>query len=127
MRKAFLIVTASVAIAATSLAGSALAQNRGDRADRTAPTDNQIVAQEDARVAHIKADLRLTPEQEKNWSVLESALHDIGKNRADRQARDNRALASNGLRGVLALEVPMSRWSTTVRQRGSGPDPKNEF
>jgi hypothetical protein len=36
------------------------------------------------RTARIKADLRLTPEQEKNWPGLESALRDIGKNRADR-------------------------------------------
>ena len=38
----------------------------------------------DARTARVKADLRLTPEQEKNWPGLASALHDIGKNRADR-------------------------------------------
>jgi len=36
------------------------------------------------RAPRIKADLRLTPEQEKNWPGLESALHDIGKARADR-------------------------------------------
>jgi hypothetical protein len=33
----------------------------------------------DARVARIKADLRLTPEQEQTWSGFESAVHDIGK------------------------------------------------
>jgi hypothetical protein len=34
--------------------------------------------------ARIKADLRLTVDQEKNWPGFESALRDIGKTRADR-------------------------------------------
>jgi hypothetical protein len=38
-----------------------------------------------ARIARIKADLRLTPEQEKNWGGFESAMRDIGKTTADRQ------------------------------------------
>ena len=32
-----------------------------------------------------EADLRLTPEQEKNWSEFETALRDIGKKDADRE------------------------------------------
>jgi LTXXQ motif family protein len=32
-----------------------------------------------------KADLRLTPEQEKNWAGFESAMNDMGKRDADRQ------------------------------------------
>jgi LTXXQ motif family protein len=84
MKKIYLFVAAAALIAGSAFTGSAIAQNRGDRADRAALTANQIVAQADARTARIKADLRLTPEQEKNWSGLESALHDIGKNQADR-------------------------------------------
>jgi hypothetical protein len=37
------------------------------------------------RTANIKAKLRLTPEQEKNWPGFESAMSDIGKTSADRQ------------------------------------------
>jgi LTXXQ motif family protein len=83
MKKVLRIVAAAL-IAGSAFTGSATAQNRGDRADRPAPTANQIVAQADAHTARIKADLRLTPEQEKNWPGFESALHDIGNNRADR-------------------------------------------
>jgi hypothetical protein len=74
-------------LAASACADPALAQNRdrGTRADRGTLTANQIVAQEDARTARIKADLRLTAEQEKNWPGLETALRDVGKTRADRQ------------------------------------------
>ena len=84
MKKILLTVATAVLIAGSAFTGSALAQNRGDRPDRSALTANQIVAQVDAGTARIKADLRLTPEQEKNWPDLASALHDIGKNRADR-------------------------------------------
>jgi hypothetical protein len=45
----------------------------------------------------------------------------------NRQARDDRALASNGLRGVLAMEVSLSRRPTTDRQRRARPYPENQF
>ncbi|MGA7426058.1 MAG: hypothetical protein WBX07_05590, partial [Rhodoplanes sp.] len=75
---------AAALIVGAAFTGSASARDRGDRSDRAALTANQIAAEMDARSARIKADLRLTPEQEKNWPGLESALRDIGKNRADR-------------------------------------------
>lgn len=56
-----------------------------DRSDRTELTANQITNKFAARTARIKADLRLTPEQEKNWPGLESAMKDLGKSNADRQ------------------------------------------
>jgi LTXXQ motif family protein len=86
MKKIQLIAVVAM-FAASAFADSALAQNRdrGARADRGALTAGQIVAQEDARTARIKADLRLTAEQEKNWPGLETALRDIGKTRAERQ------------------------------------------
>ena len=37
-----------------------------------------------ARIAALKAGLRLTPAQEKNWSALETALRDVAKDRAAR-------------------------------------------
>jgi LTXXQ motif family protein len=46
--------------------------------EQTGPTDNQIVNDVDARIAWLKAELRLTPDQEKNWSSLQTALHDYG-------------------------------------------------
>jgi hypothetical protein len=79
-----LLLAAAALIAGASLTGSAAARDR-DRPDRAALTVNQIVAQEDVRIARIKADLRLTSDQEKSWPGLESALRDIGKTRADRQ------------------------------------------
>src|SRR5262249_40724157 len=40
----------------------------------------------DARIAAMKAGLRLTPDQEKNWPAFETALRDIAKARQERVA-----------------------------------------
>src|ERR1700719_3362132 len=47
-------------------------------------TAEQIVVNSDANIDRIKAELNLTPEQEKNWSHFSSAMHYLGHNGADR-------------------------------------------
>ena len=47
-------------------------------------TAEQIVANSDAYIDRIKAELKLTPEQEKNWNAFNSAMHYLGHNGADR-------------------------------------------
>ena len=47
-------------------------------------TAEQIVANSDANIDRIKAELKLTPEQEKNWIAFNSAMHYLGHNGADR-------------------------------------------
>ena len=47
-------------------------------------TAEQIVANSDANIARIKTSLQLTPEQEKNWTGFNSAMHYLGHNGADR-------------------------------------------
>ena len=47
-------------------------------------TAEQIVANSDAYIDRIKTELRLTPEQEKNWSAFNSAMHYLGHNGAER-------------------------------------------
>ena len=44
----------------------------------------QIVANSDANIDRIKAELNMTPEQEKNWTAFNSAMHYLGHNGADR-------------------------------------------
>jgi hypothetical protein len=81
MKKALVLFTTAALVAGSALTGSAIARDR----DHTELSANQIADQISARTARIKADLRLTPEQEKNWSGFESAMSDIGKTHADRQ------------------------------------------
>jgi hypothetical protein len=47
-------------------------------------TAEQIVANSDANIERIKTELSLTPEQEKNWTAFNSAMHYLGHNGADR-------------------------------------------
>jgi hypothetical protein len=47
-------------------------------------TADQIVASSDANIERIKTELNLTPEQEKNWTAFNSAMHYLGHNGADR-------------------------------------------
>src|ERR1700730_5126652 len=47
-------------------------------------TAEQIVANSDANIDRIKAELHLTPEQEKHWTGFNSAMHYLGHNGADR-------------------------------------------
>jgi LTXXQ motif family protein len=47
-------------------------------------TAEQIVTNSDANIERIKTELNLTPEQEKNWTAFNSAMHYLGHNGADR-------------------------------------------
>lgn len=78
MKKALVLFTAAM------LAGSALTGAAVARDDRVELSANQINDQFSARTARIKADLRLTPEQDKNWASFESGMVAMGKQTADR-------------------------------------------
>jgi gas vesicle protein len=47
-------------------------------------SSEQIVAASDANINRIKAALKLTPEQEKNWDGFSNAMHALGNNGAQR-------------------------------------------
>jgi hypothetical protein len=81
MKKPLILLTAAALMAGSTLSVPAFARDR-EHAELSA---NQIADQIGARTARIKADLRLTPAQEKNWPGFESAMNEIGKTRADRQ------------------------------------------
>src|SRR5664279_2115665 len=82
MRKTLILVTTAALLTGTAITGSAVAR---DRSDRTELTSSQITDQASARAAQMKADLRLTAEQEKNWSAFETAVVDMWKKQADQQ------------------------------------------
>jgi zinc resistance-associated protein len=83
--------TIAAATIALTLAGAGLAlaqQNsqqspmREGRGFRQSAED--VAAFTDARVAALKAGLKLSAEQEKNWPAVETAIRDLAKERADR-------------------------------------------
>jgi hypothetical protein len=82
MKTSLFALTAAALLAGAALTGSAVAQDSSRRAELSA---NQIADQVDALTARIRADLRLTPEQENNWAGFESTVRDVSKTRADRE------------------------------------------
>jgi hypothetical protein len=69
------------AIALTIGGGSLVYAQKAPRAGITAEDAQAFV---DARLAGIKTGLKLTPEQEKNWPAVETAVRDLAKERISR-------------------------------------------
>jgi hypothetical protein len=92
MWKTLLAGTAALAIAGPTLV---YAQQRAQGATRWQPSQEDRAAFTDARIAALKAGLKLTPDQEKNWPAFETALRDIAKmhveNRAAMQQNEARS------------------------------------
>lgn len=87
LKKTLIAGTALLAVAGTTLA-YAQSGDRGDRPQRPQFTAEDRAAFADARIAGIKAALKLTPEQEKNWPAVEKAARDLLAQRAkQREAR----------------------------------------
>jgi hypothetical protein len=78
--------TLCVGAAALMLAGSCVAyaqQNPAHSATSRLPLADRASAV-DARIAALKASLKLTPDQEKNWPAYEAALRNLAKLRVER-------------------------------------------
>ena len=74
------------AIAALAIAGSTVAYAQHNRwfHDYTRMSSEDRAAFTDARIAAVKAGLKLTPDQEKLWPPVETAVRDFAKLRIDR-------------------------------------------
>jgi zinc resistance-associated protein len=83
MWKTVLAGTTALAIAGTTLAYAQQGPTGLVGMQRWRPTATDITAFGDARIAAIHAGLTLTPEQEKNWPAVESALRDLAKERSE--------------------------------------------
>jgi hypothetical protein len=97
MMKQVLAVTFALSLTGASLAlaqqgGAQQGPERGGA--RWRPNAEDAAAFTDAHLAALKAGLKLTPEQEKNWPAVETAIRDLAKDRADRmKARMERMAA----------------------------------
>jgi len=67
-------------------APAAAAETAGarERAERPRMSAEDAQAFTDARIAALKAGLKLTPEQEKNWPAVETVIRDLAKARFER-------------------------------------------
>ena len=86
MWKTVLAGTTALAIVGTTLAYAQPGPGKRGDADHWRPSAQDIAAFGDARIAGLKAGLKLTAEQEKNWPAVEAALRDLAKQRSERFA-----------------------------------------
>jgi hypothetical protein len=84
MKKHVLIAATAVALVLPGLSSTVFAAPREQASDHYQLSAEQEAAFTDARFAALKAGLKLTPAQEKNWSALETAPRDVAKDRAAR-------------------------------------------
>jgi DNA polymerase III delta prime subunit len=92
MRRAITsLATAALLIGSVTVA-PAIARDRSDRVELTA---SQLTDQAAARAAQLKADLRLTPEQDKNWSGVQAELVNVWRKRGEQRQSWRNARAAN--------------------------------
>jgi hypothetical protein len=84
MKKPFLIYAATAAMALSTFTSPLLAAPPEHATPGHEFTAEDKSAFTDARIAGLKAGLKLTPAQEKNWPALENTLRDVAKARAAR-------------------------------------------
>jgi hypothetical protein len=112
MKKSLFHLAAATLLAGAALTGSAIAQ---DRSRNTEPAANQLADQSDARTARMRADLRLTPEQENNWAGFENAMRDNAKRRADREI----ALRADRQKGPVDFIDQMRKGADSMSERSA--------
>jgi hypothetical protein len=87
MLKTVLAGVTMLALAGGSFVYAQQRNDGGPRAHhRSQMSEQDRSAMTDARIAALKAGLKLTPDQEKNWPALEKALRDRVSARAERRA-----------------------------------------
>ena len=84
MWKAMLAGTTALTIVGAGLVFAQQTPPGRDNAQRWQPSTEDMAAFADARIAALKAGLRLTPDQEKNWPAVENAMRERAKQRAER-------------------------------------------
>lgn len=84
MKKYLLVAATAVALALPGLSATATFAEPSEHHHKFSPEDHAAFT--DAKIAGLKAGLKLTPAQEKNWPAVETALRDIAKARAARHA-----------------------------------------
>jgi hypothetical protein len=107
MGKKLLAVATALALSGTA----ALAQQRFEgrvgptmMGQHPGPSAEDLGAFTDARVAALKAGLRLTPDQEKNWPAFEQAYRNLAKLRTDRMAARGQGPAADDQSTVDRLQ-----------------------
>jgi len=106
MKKVLLAGVAAIAIAGSTMA---FAHHRHWSHEHTRMSPEDRAALTDARIAAVRAGLKLTPDQDKLWPPIESAVRDFVKLRIDRaNARMNAQAgdSKDAQNGALKADAP---------------------
>ena len=105
-KKLLVLSTTAVLVGSAAYAEQRSDGRTGDVSYRfQRPSLEDLGAFTDARVAALKAGLRLTPEQDKNWPAFEQAYRNLAKLRSDRMvAADSRTSGANDQNMVDRLQ-----------------------
>ncbi len=103
MKKALIAATAAVllsgsvyALAANPAPAGAPPAPPAEKQERWKPSPADRAALTDARIAALKTGLTLTPDQEKLWPAVETALRDVAKDAAARRQQMAQQMRSAG-------------------------------
>lgn len=106
--------------AALMLAGSCLAQAQQSPAGaKRLPWEDRAPVV-DARIAALKADLKLTPDQEKNWPAYEAALRNLAKLRVERYQETK---STNPVELLRQRAEDLSSASAALKQLADAEEP----
>jgi len=93
MRRAIIPLATAALLIGAAMADPAAAR---DRSDRVELTTGQLTDQAAARAAKLKADLRLTQDQEKHWSGVQAELVNVWTRQAEHRQAWRNARATQG-------------------------------
>ena len=116
-------LAAGTVVLTLASAGFALAQqsSRGEH-HGFRPSAEDRAAFTDARIAALKAGLKLNADQEKNWPAVETAMRDLAKQRAERRAERGQAQSNSDdpARSRPDIIARLRRGATAMTTRGTG-------
>ncbi len=115
------VILAGVAAVTLLGSGAVYAQHRHDQHShhqRFSADDKAAFV--DARIAAMKAGLRLTPEQEKNWPAVEAAIRDYAKQRI---ARAEARASEREARQAERQQAKAGKDGDAAKQQAARPTP----
>jgi zinc resistance-associated protein len=127
MRRAVsaILIAAGALAALPALARQPEPATDGARGGRSAMfSAEDRAAMTDARIAALRAGLRMTPEQEKNWPAVETALRDLSKQRGEMRERMREARRNTDpIARLRAAADAMSERSAGLKRLADASEP----
>lgn len=127
MKHAVIAATAAALIAGSAATYAANTQSGPGAHNRWQPTAEDRAAFTDARIAALKTGLKLTPEQEKLWPQVETAIRDASKNRAQRMEAAREARQARKQDGASAVPDPIARMRSTATRMDAAAQDLNKI